>query len=971
LLLTTRDRYARYVRSAEPPALSLFVTVVLLAGGAVMALSAIQHGPLSAVAWWQPVVAVAIGALADLSLINIRFGHDRHSFTWAESFLLPGLALVAAPWLVLGVPIGVLAMHLALRRPVHKAAFNAMGMALGTFFSAQVFWVLHGGPATRLNSGSTFLGLGLASLVFFIWNQCSVSGAIALSQGLRMTEEVRRSLPLSVAVWLGNTIAGLGLVAMYLYDRPSLLMLPLLLGFVYLVYRSYLRATQEADTWRLLQSVAGRLSEVAIEELARSVVTTGASLFDADFVELMITGPDGQSQVCRWTHRGIEISIMATDAVAPGFWPRISSETRTVRVHIGRALPGQRREMRRLGVADLLSAPLLDSGQCLGMLRIGFVEASRALRRERQVLPTFANQVAASMQTARLFDRTRQLSEQSRAIADSLAEGVIAVDTRGLITFANPAAAAMVGRAADDLLGRSVHEVLHGRDGVIHGPETPCPLLEALNHDGPTVYGDERFVRPGPGTLPAGVTASPLYEGDRITGAVMALRDMTERRALEAQISYQALHDPTTDLANRSLVLSRLQHALGSRAGTVGILFLDLDRFKLVNDSLGHRAGDALLRQVAQRVASCLGPHDTLGRWGDDEFIVLVESLASETEVLALASRILAVMGRPYPAVGREVILSLSIGVAVNNSELSEGQAMVHGAEVAMREAKKAGRDTLAVFGPEMEDQALERLELEASLRRALEAGDLRVHYQPIVSIEGERLKGVEALVRWNSNGVLLSPLEFIGVAEETGLILPLGRMVLEEACRTVKAMHDAHPGEDPIGLSVNLSGRQFLDGHLGRDVAAILASTGFEARHLCLEITETVIMQDLRTTLATLAELKALGVRLAIDDFGTGYSSLSYLKKFPVDVVKIDKSFVDGLGEESVDSEIVAAVIRLTHSLGMNTVAEGVETPTQLEKLRELGCPLIQGYYYSPAVPAERIEAMVEHQMEPGAQVA
>ena len=968
---TTRDRPAPYVRAEEPPGLSLFVTLVLLGGGAAMALSAIQHSPFPVMVWWHPVVAVTLGALADLSLIHIRFGRSRHSFTWAESFLLPGVAVVAAPWLVLGVPIGVLAMHLALRRPLHKAAFNAMGMALGMYLAVEVFKFVHAGPVTTLGSSSALLGLGLASLVFFAWSQCSVAGAIALSQGLSVDEEVRRTLGLSVAVWIGNTFAGLGVLVLYLYDRPSLLMLPLLLGFVYLVYRSYLQAAQEADTWRLLQSVTGRLSEVDVDELARLVTTTGASLFDADFVELMIAGSDGQSQVCRWAHRGIEISTMATEAVAPGFWPRISSERRTVRAHIARALPAQRREMRRLGVTDLLSAPLLASGQCLGMIRIGFVEASRALRRERQVLPTFANQVAASVQTARLFDRTRELSEQSRAIADSLAEGVIAVDTAGLITFANPAAAAMVGLRAADLSGRSVHEVLHGREGVIHGPEVPCPLLGVLSHDGTTVYEDERFVRPGAGTLPASVTASPLFQDDRVTGAVIALRDMTERRALEAQISYQALHDPTTDLANRSLVLSRLQHALAMGTAPVGILFMDLDRFKLVNDSLGHRAGDALLRQVAQRVASCLGPHDTLGRWGDDEFIVLVQSLPDETEITALASSILAVMGRPYPAVGREVILSLSIGVAVSSATLNEAQAMVHGAEVAMRQAKKSGRDTLVTFSPEMEDQALERLEMETSLRHALEAGDLRVHYQPIVSIEGGRLRGLEALVRWNCNGVLLSPLEFIGVAEETGLILPLGRMVLEEACRTVKAMHDSHPVDEPIGLSVNLSGRQFLDGHLGRDVAAILASTGLEARHLCLEITETVIMQDLPTTLATLGELKALGVRLAIDDFGTGYSSLSYLKRFPVDVVKIDKSFVDGLGEQSVDTEIVAAVIRMTQSLGMNTVAEGVETSLQLEKLRELGCPLIQGYYYSPAVPAERIEAMVEQQLEPGARMS
>jgi diguanylate cyclase (GGDEF)-like protein len=465
--------------------------------------------------------------------------------------------------------------------------------------------------------------------------------------------------------------------------------------------------------------------------------------------------------------------------------------------------------------------------------------------------------------------------------------------------------------------------------------------------------------------VPVAFTASPLHRGDTVVGAVVALRDMTERRALEAALTYQAFHDPITDVANRALFLDRLQHALERRGTDNSVLFIDLDRFKIVNDSLGHRVGDLLLKQVAQRLSSCLRPADTLARFGGDEFTVLLEDVESAADPVAVAGRILSAMARPFNAAGRDIVLSVSVGVATAVAGAStDPHALVHRADVAMYRAKSRGRDCFEVFVDDMGDRPVDRLDLEAALRRALDNREFRVHYQPVISADTGRVAGVEALVRWQSPTGLQAPEEFIAIAEDTGLILPLGRLVLEEACRQVRRWQQELATPEPLVLSVNLSARQFLDEGLAADVAHILTNSGLAPEHLCLEITESVIMTDLPTTLSSLEQLKNLGVRLAIDDFGTGYSSLSYLKRFPVDVVKIDRSFVGGLGEHAVDTEIVAAVVRLTRSLGMQSVAEGVETASQLDALRELGCPLVQGWFFAPAQPSERVEALIEHQL-------
>jgi diguanylate cyclase (GGDEF)-like protein/PAS domain S-box-containing protein len=945
--------------------LNLLVGAVCVTGFLSMGLDLVGAG-----GWGRPsaldlVGALTIGFLADLSLINIRFGRQRYSFTWSEAFVILGVVLVPRPWLVMLVPAGAALMHLSLRRPLVKSAFNAFGLATGAFLASVVYrGAASVGSGSVLSRPTTWTGLVAASLVLFLWSHGTVAGAIALTQGLGVRQVLQKNLALSLLVWAGNTVVGCGFVALYLYDSHSVALLPIMLGFVLLIYRSYMGAVNEAQAWQLLQDLSGRLSQLDHSQLSMAAAEAAASLFEADRAELVLV-EDGRAEI--WRHRSGEAERVEApvEVASPALWPRCDQERGVVRLARKGADGPAAAELDALGVSYAVAAWL---GPAVpGMLRLGFSAPVRVKDRQLRLLGTFVNQVDTALVNARLYQRMSQLSEQNRAIAESLGEGVIAIDNDGLITFVNPAGTGMVGLGAESLVGHHVHDVLHGPGSEMHPEGGVCPLLRVLERAELVRVENHSVLHARIGQLPVAFTAAPVLssDGETTAGAVIALRDMTERRALEAQLTYQAFHDAITDVANRALFLDRLQNVMSRRsAGRVAVLFVDLDRFKVVNDSLGHRAGDALLRQVAQRISSCLRPSDTLARWGGDEFTVLLESVESEREAAAVAQRILAAMGRAFPAVGRDVVLSVSVGIALGRPLLNDPQEVIHDADVAMYRAKHRGRDTYAVFEPDMGDQPLERLELETSLRRGLEEGEFHAFYQPVVSLETGRISGVEALVRWNTPDGLLLPAAFIGLAEETGLIIPLGHQVLEEACRQVRRWHDGHPELDPVTLNVNLSARQFQDGGLVRDVSGILESTGLDPGHLCLEITETVIMQDVPATVATLNELKGLGVQLSIDDFGTGYSSLSYLKRFPVDAVKIDRSFIDGLGENPVDTEIVAAVVRLSRSLGMHTVAEGVETEAQLERLQELGCPLVQGFYFSAAQNPERVEAMLGDQL-------
>src|SRR5688572_28283718 len=431
----------------------------------------------------------------------------------------------------------------------------------------------------------------------------------------------------------------------------------------------------------------------------------------------------------------------------------------------------------------------------------------------------------------------------------------------------------------------------------------------------------------------------------------------------QERLTYQAFHDPVTELPNRPLFLDRLRHAQArmARSSThYSLVFIDLDRFKVVNDSLGHAAGDNLLVQVSRRLQGTLRSGDTLARFGGDEFVVLLEDLSGEAEAIGIVERLLESLTEPFLLGERELIVTVSAGVVIGDGTHLGPDECVREGDVAMYRAKARGGGCFEVFRHDLERGGLPRLDLEIDLRRALAEGELEVHYQPVVRTRSQAVVAVEALVRWRHpvRG-LVPPVEFIPLAEETGLILALGRFVLEESCRQVGEWQRAHPELDGLVVSVNLSPRQFRQADLADQVAEALVRSGLDAASLCLEVTEGVMVEDVEAATTTLNRLKTLGVAISVDDFGTGYSSLAYLKRFPIDYVKIDRSFVAGL-DEKVDNEIVRSVIRLAAAIGIYVVAEGVETSDQLDRLDAMGCPLVQGYYIARPQPAAATEALI-----------
>jgi diguanylate cyclase (GGDEF)-like protein/PAS domain S-box-containing protein len=435
-------------------------------------------------------------------------------------------------------------------------------------------------------------------------------------------------------------------------------------------------------------------------------------------------------------------------------------------------------------------------------------------------------------------------------------------------------------------------------------------------------------------------------------GLAIFFRDVTERKALEAQLTHQAFHDPLTGLANRLLFRDRLEHSLARlpRGEHMAVVLLDLDDFKTVNDSLGHAAGDELLARVADRLAHAARGSDTVARFGGDEFALVLEGLAHDDDVGVVLDRVRATLGQPIAIGTREVSVSASLGVALARG--GEGaDDLVRNADVAMYRAKAEGKGRFAIFAPEMHAAAVERLEIEADLRAGLARGEFRLVFQPLVELASGRIVGAEALVRWeHPRRGTVGPATFIPVAEQTGLIVPLGRWVLTEACREAQAWSAAAEarGADAPPVTVNISGRQFQEPALASHVAAALADSALVPHRLVLEITESVMLNDAEAALAKLREIKSLGIRLAIDDFGTGYSSLAYLQRFPIDLLKMDKSFTDGIGREAAESALARAIVGLGHTLGMGTVAEGIETEAQLARLREFGCDVGQGYLFA-----------------------
>ena len=711
-----------------------------------------------------------------------------------------------------------------------------------------------------------------------------------------------------------------------------------------------------------LERLAGAGHEVAAQldrtSLLAEAVRLAASLLDADSAAVVAVHGDGMA------------TVDAYDSLVPGASPAHTWPAGALADVV--AMPGRRAHVLR-GVPWLHPREGEDSGTTLalpltqGDAVIGVLCAARTsmplpfTSETMRIGALFAAQVAVCVSNADLYGRTRAEAERLRylsRIAEQVGEGVVVTDPHDVVTFVNPAYASLHGYDPDDVLGRAL--------GVFHTEEQWrrefMPFRQAMLDTG-TFAGEVGHRRRDGSVFQAEMTGTALTdEAGSPIGHVYSLHDVTERNQLAARLAHQAFHDPLTGLVNRALLSERLEHALESTRRShrrVAVLFLDLDRFKTINDSLGHAAGDELLREVAGRLQLVVRPGDTVARLGGDEFVVLLEDMERTEDALATAQRISSVLRTPFHAAGCEVVTTASIGVATGDRS-SDSDELLSRADAALYAAKRGGRNRVHVFDDSLEPHRRSDMALEADLRHAVAREQLRIHLQPIVAIRDGRIRGCEALIRWQHpvHG-LLSPAGFLPLAEETGLIVPIGDWVLVEACHTAARWHRDHAGDEKWFVSVNLSARQLQRAGFVETVRATLAEAGLAPGRLMLEITEDAILENRETTVGVLHELRSIGVRIAIDDFGTGYSNLTYLTSFPIDVMKIDGSFVTLLDREDGQA-VVAALVRLGQALHVEVVAEGIERPEQLGLLRQLGCDLGQGFLLGRGVPAAELTSLL-----------
>jgi diguanylate cyclase (GGDEF)-like protein/PAS domain S-box-containing protein len=547
--------------------------------------------------------------------------------------------------------------------------------------------------------------------------------------------------------------------------------------------------------------------------------------------------------------------------------------------------------------------------------------------------------------------------ERAQVTLNSIGDAVLTTDLLGQVTYLNQVAETMTGWSCEDALGRPISEVFTILDGTTR--ETGAnPMLRAIAEDRAVgLAKDSVLIRRDGLELAIEDSAAPIHNRDgRVTGAVIVFHDVSESRAMALEMAHLAQHDFLTSLPNRLLLSERMVHAISlakRHKQQVGLLFLDLDNFKHINDSLGHAIGDQLLQSVARRLVECVRTTDTVCRQGGDEFVILLAEIGQPQDAAHVAETLRAALDMPHLIDGHELHISLSIGISVFPDDGADVDTLMQSADTAMYHAKASGRNNYQFFKSEMNTRAVRRLFIEKSLRRALKQGEFLLHYQPKIDLASGALTGAEALIRWQDPDLgLVYPAQFVPIAEENGLIVPVGRWVLREACRQVQAWLDA--GLRAVPVSVNISAVEFRHEGFLAGVAQILKETGLAPRYLELEMTESILMRNGESSALALEALQAMGVQLAIDDFGTGYSSLSYLKRFPIDTLKIDQSFVRDIVTDADDANIVAAVIGMGKSLKQRVVAEGVETHAQLAFLRARHCDEGQGFHFSHPVSAE-----------------
>ena len=782
---------------------------------------------------WQ-LVALAIGfAAAEAAPIHLRFGHDRLTFTWSEVVLFVGLALLPGAWLVLVAPVGVFTAHLLFRRPWLKVLVNGAVAPIGVGAASLTVLALE-----RLEpaDGAWLIGrLVAASLVFWIVTGALFSTVVAASQHLPFMHVHRKALPMNLLVWTGNTIAGSMLVSVRSAEPVGRIAIPVLILALAFIYRGYLLALEERDTWSRLQAVSRELRGADADGLAEVAIEGALGLLHAEFADLVLVNDEHDRFIIGWRKSaGEALERLSGDPfeVVPGSWGRVLADRAPFTIDLASSTGPQHEELETLGLTSVSVAPLLVHGRCLGALRVGFRGPVRLRGRERQVLETFANHISAAAKTVQLVDKLRFLAHL----------------------------------------------------------------------------------------------------------------------------------DELTRLPNRAELDETLASAVAA-GGPLTVLFLDLDRFKVINDSLGHHVGDDVLKETAARLRRALPKGATAARFGGDEFVVVWPGMGDEARASALALTLATELGKPIASEGSELLLTASVGVVVADSRTATPSGLLRDADAAMYMAKERGRDRVEVFTTSVHTSAMRRLELETELRAAMQGSDIVVHYQPIVDLQTRSTLGAEALLRWHNpqRGLMATP-EFVALAEETGLIMHLGLWVIEEALRSLPAWDSRT--SSPLTVSVNLSARQLTSDRLVEDIVACFDRAGTDPARVTFEVTESSLVDLGGEAVGNLTQLRSLGSKIALDDFGTGWSSLSYLQRLPVDCLKLDRSFVARLDEDSKDRAVVGSMVSLAHALDLMVVAEGVERLAELDVLVDLGCDAAQGFLLQPPCSAE---AMVDAVCRPG----